>query len=59
MVLPCHHRVQGLQQVHGLRDAPGEVHQSVRCVSPVQSLVAAIHPEGRGPEVGNIYYSYN
>ena len=49
-----------LQQVHGLRDAAGEVHQCVGCVPPIQSLVAAINPAGgggRGREMGKYYYS--
>lgn len=35
-----------LQQVHWLGDAAGKVHQGVGRVPPIQSLVAAINPEG-------------
>lgn len=45
------HLVSGhlaLQQVHGLRHAPCEVHQGIRRVPAVQGLVAAVHSAGTG-----------
>lgn len=43
-----------LQQVHGLWNAAGEVHQSVGSVAAVQSLIAAVNPAGR-EELGDDY----
>lgn len=40
--LICRHLT--LQKVHGLRDAARKIYQGIGCVSPIQSLVAAINP---------------
>lgn len=52
--LVCGHLT--LQQVHGLRNTTREVHQCVSRVPPIQSLVAAVNPAGRGNYF--IYSSY-
>lgn len=44
-----------LQQVHRLRDPTCEIHQCIRRVPPIQSLVAAVNPAGRAGRAGNVY----